>query len=212
MAPSKQTATQRKGRQKDQEAAEEAHEPEVIHRSWKKPAFRGGSRQGKAYGSAVHAVLQHISFEACTGADGVKAEVERLVSRKLLTREQGDLLDCDSIAQLFETEMGKKLRSGIPCIREFKFSILDDRSHYGDGLEGEQVLLQGVVDCAIVEEDGITVIDFKTDKVTEKTLPQLVEQYSSQVQTYVQALERIYRKPVKKALLYFFGLNRFVSV
>ena len=211
-APSKQTATQQKGRQKDQEAAEEASTPEVIHRSWKKPAFREKKVQGKTYGSAVHGVLQHIRFEKCTSAEAVKAEVERLVSRRLLTEDQGKMVDCEAIAALFDTEIGQKLRSGVPCIREFKFSILDDGSRYGAGLEGEKVLLQGVVDCAIMEDETITVIDFKTDSVTEDTLPILLDRYRPQVQTYVHALEEVYRKPVKEALLYVFGLNRFVSV
>ena len=211
-APSKQTATQQKGRQKDQEVAEEASAPVVVHRNWRKPAFREQLRQGKSYGSAVHSALQHIRFEECTSADAVKAEVERLVFRRLLTQEQGALIDCAAIAGLFETPIGQKLRGGANCIREFKFSVLDDGSRYGDGLEGEEVLLQGVVDCALLEDDGITVIDFKTDSVTEETLPILLERYRPQVQTYVHALKRIYQKPVKAALLYFFGLKRFVSV
>ena len=68
------------------------------------------------------------------------------------------------------------------------------------------------MDCAILEDDGITVIDFKTDKVSEESLQQLLDRYRPQVQTYVQALERIYRKPVKASLLYFFGLGKFVTV
>ena len=212
MAPSKQTATQRKGRQKDQEAAEEANVPDLPARSWRKPAFREKARQGKAYGSAVHTLLQYISFAECSCVQGVEAEIARLVSRRLLTEEQGKMLNPEAIFRLFETEMGRKLRSGKEVIREFKFSIMEDGSHYGDDLEGEEVLLQGVVDCAILEDDGITVIDFKTDTVTEQTLPQLLDRYRPQVQTYVQALERIYRKPVKAALLYFFGLGQFAEV
>ena len=122
------------------------------------------------------------------------------------------MVNPEAIFQLFETEVGKKLRSSVEVIREFKFSILEDGSQYGPELEGEQVLLQGVVDCAIVEPDGITVIDFKTDRVSEETLPQLLDRYAPQVQTYVQALERIYRKPVKESLLYFFGFGRFAKV
>ena len=212
VAPSKQTATQRKGRQKDQEAAEEANVPDILARSWKKPAFREKMRQGKTYGSAVHTALQHIHFGECGSVQGIESELARLVSCRLLTVQQGQMVNPEMIFRLFETEIGRKLRSGAEVIREFKFSILDDGIHYGSDLEGEQVLLQGVVDCAIVEENGITVIDFKTDRVSEENLPQLLERYAPQVQTYVQALERIYRKPVKEALLYFFGLERFVTV
>ena len=212
LAPSKQTATQRKGRQKDQEAAEEAGLQDIPVRTWKKPAFREKMRQGKAYGSAVHTVLQYIRFSECGCAQSVESEIERLVSCRLLTEEQGRMVNPEAITHLFATEVGRKLCDSTEVIREFKFSILDDGAHYGPDLDGEQVLLQGVVDCAIVEPDGITVIDFKTDRVSEETLPQLLERYAPQVQTYVQALERIYRRPVKAALLYFFGLGRFVTV
>ena len=77
---------------------------------------------------------------------------------------------------------------------------------------GEQILLQGVVDCAILEDDGITVVDFKTDRVTEGTLPEKLRQYRPQVLAYAGALERIYGKPVKESCLYFFALDRLVSL
>lgn len=211
-APSKQTSTQRKGRAKDQEAAEQAHEKLHIHRSWRKPSFLKEVPHGKDYGTAIHAAMQYVRYECCGSIEGVEAEINRLVNQKFLTPEQGAMVDCAAIARFFETEPGKKLWAGIPCLREFKFSILDDGTHYGAGLEGEQVLLQGVVDCAILEDDGITVLDFKTDYVTEENLPYLVERYSGQVESYVHALSRIYQKNVKKAYLYFFHINRFVAV
>ena len=211
-APSKQTATQRKGRIKDQEVAEHAEEPKQIARSWRKPAFLGDARQGKAYGSTIHAVMQYIRYEDCDSPEAVRMEVQRLVSKRFITEEQGSLVNCEKIARFFGSEIGKKLRSGTSYIREFKFSILDDAGSYGESLEGEEVLLQGVVDCALLEEDGITLLDFKTDYVTEETLPSLVERYRPQVETYAHALSRIYQKKVKKAYLYFFHLDRFVEV
>ena len=212
MAPSKMTATQRKGRVKDQEAAEHTDESRVIHRSWRKPAFMGAEVQGKTYGSAIHAVMQYIRYENCTDEAGVDAEIKRLVNQRFVTEEAAAMADRRKIAAFFETPLGRKLREGVPYVREFKFSVLDDGSRYGDGLEGEQVLLQGVVDCAMIEADGITVLDFKTDYVTEETLPELVERYRLQVQTYADAMTRIYGQPVKAAMLYFFRLNRFVQI
>ena len=212
MAPSKQTSTQRKGRVKDQEAAEQAPEEKQIHRSWRKPSFLSGQPHGTAYGTAIHAAMQYIHYEKCDSVAGIRQEVVRMVGQKFLTAEQGELVNCQAIARFFDTDIGRKLVKGVPCLREFKFSILDDGANYGDGLEGEQVLLQGVVDCALLEEDGITVLDFKTDYVSEENLPVLVERYRGQVESYVQAISRIYQKPVKWAYLYFFHLNRFVPV
>ena len=211
-APSKQTATQQKGRMKDREAAEEAQEPKQIQRNWRQPSFRVPSAGGTAYGSAIHAVMQHIGYQYCVGEQEIRNQVKLLKQKKLITGEQADMVDCRTLAAFFDTEYGRMLRSGVPCIREFKFSILDDGSRYGEGLEGEQVLLQGVVDCAILEEDGITVIDFKTDYVTEEILQAVTERYQRQLRVYADALARIYRKPVKKACLYFFKLNRFIAI
>ena len=212
IAPSKQTATQQKGRRKDLEAAEETEPPRQVHRSWRKPSFRGGGKQGKAFGNATHTVMQYLDFGFCADEQSIRSQVEQMISRHQLPEDQAKLVDCRLIANFFETELGNKLRSGIPCIREFKFSILDDGNNYGEGLEGEHVLLQGVVDCALLEEDGITVIDFKTDAVTEQNLYQLTALYGQQLKTYVRALERIYRKKVKAAYLYFFRLNRFEEI
>ena len=97
-------------------------------------------------------------------------------------------------------------------LREFKFSLLVDGNVYFDGLDNEKILLQGVVDCALVQEDGITVIDFKTDNVTDSTLQERVLEYSDQIRTYGHALEKIYQLPVKKRILYFFHLSKMVEV
>ena len=211
LTPSKQTATGRKGRVKDAEAAENTEEPRQPQRSWRQPSFLKGKVEGKTYGNAIHAAMQYIRYENCTDAEAVKDEIGALVQQGFLKPEQGQMVDCESIAAFFATDIGRKLQQGIDHIREFKFSILDDGSHYGEDLEGEKVLLQGVVDCAILEADGITVLDFKTDFVTEDTVDCRAEYYRPQVLAYAQSLSRIYEMPVKASYLYFFRLNRFVG-
>jgi ATP-dependent helicase/nuclease subunit A len=210
-APSKQTATQRKGREKDQEAAENAQEPKPYHRAWRKPSFVEKAAGGKARGSATHLALQYIRFESCTDQCAVEREVARLVEERFLSAEQGSLVDCEKIARFFAKPLGVQLRSGDNLLREFKFSILDDGSAYGDGLEGEKILLQGVVDCALMEPDGITVVDFKTDRVTEQTIFDAAQRYRPQVEAYADALSRIFEKKVKRSCLYFFHLDQFVE-
>jgi ATP-dependent helicase/nuclease subunit A len=156
--------------------------------------------------------MQHIHFEVCTDENAVVQEIERLVTEGFLTCEQGKMIDAKKIMAFFASNLGQKLRLGSEVIREFKFSILDDGSRYNPALEGEKVLLQGVVDCAVIDEDAITVIDFKTDYVTEDTILNRAQHYAPQVRAYAQAMERIYQKPVKEATLYFFCLDRFVTI
>jgi ATP-dependent helicase/nuclease subunit A len=186
--------------------------PKTVHRSWRKPAFASGSVSAMDYGNAVHRTLQYIRYENCRGEASISQELERITQAGFLTPEQAQLVDISQLASFFSSEIGKKLTEGVPHLREFKFSVLDEGSHYGDGLAGEQVLLQGVVDCALLEADGMTVLDFKTDRVGEASLADRLSLYRPQVQTYAEALSRIYEMPVKAKYLYFFHLNRFVEL
>jgi len=163
-------------------------------------------------GNALHSAMEYLCFENCSSVEAVERELLRVKERGLLTDEQIKLVDPARIAVFFQTKIGQMLRSGIPYLREFKFSILDQGEHYGENLEGEQVLLQGVVDCALLETDGITIVDFKTDYVTDATIQQRAAHYAPQLEAYSEALSRIYELPVKRKLLYFFGMNRFVEV
>ena len=210
--PSKQTATQKKGRIKDQEALENAQDPEPFTRIWREASFVDQKKQGTAFGNAMHALMQYISFDACADADAVHSQISLLRDQGFLTEDQAAMVDAEKIAAFFASPLGRKLRQNKEVLREFKFSILEDASEYGDGLAGEKVLLQGVVDCALIEECGITIVDFKTDYVTQDTLEQVVNRYAVQVRTYADALSRIFEKPVIGKALYFFHLNRFVWI
>ncbi len=211
-APSKQTATQRKGREKDAEAAEHTREEPTAFRTWRHPTFVKTVADAVDYGNAMHACMQYLRYAQCTDAQAIGKQIQELTQRGLLTPEQGRMVNAEQIARFFETELGKRLCCRESVLREFKFSILDDGVHFDPALSGERILLQGVVDCALIEDDGITVVDFKTDRVTEETLEEKRLHYRPQVLAYASAMERIYQKPVKQALLYFFQLGKFVTV
>ena len=207
--PSKLTATQLKGRVLDTEVADGTGEQHAAE-------FRTPGTvkklSGKAYGNAIHAVMQYIDFTKCNSKDSVASEVDRLAQEQLISPEQSDIVDCEKIATFFATSLGQKLQTHTNILREFKFSLLDDAAKYYPHGAGEQILFQGVVDCAILDEDGITILDFKTDYVTDETIPVVTEKYCSQVMAYAQALSRIYQKPIKSAALYFFSMDKLIII
>ncbi len=210
--PSKQTATQIKGRIKDIEAAELAEVRSKQKKFWRHPGTKGTQIYGIEHGNAVHAVMQFICYDVCRDVEGVNRELDRLVAEECISQDARNTISAQQIADFFQTDIGKQLRTHPNVIREFKFSILDDAAKYNCDVENEKVLLQGVVDCAILDDDGITVIDFKTDRITDENLEQVSTGYFSQLRTYADALSRIYELPVKSALLYFFNSGSFVSV
>lgn len=198
--PSKRTATQLKGRLKDSESAEN-----TARIPWKGPG-------GADYGTAVHKVMQMLDFSKTDSVAVIRDQLAQMQDKGLLTAEMAKLIDTEAICRFFATDVGRRLITHPDVLREFKFSILVDAQQFDPDLAGEQILLQGVVDCAMVDDDGITVIDFKTDRVTEQTVDQVAQSYEQQVRAYADAMSRIYDKPVKQALLYFFRLDQFVDI
>ncbi len=62
------------------------------------------------------------------------------------------------------------------------------------------------------EEDGIVVLDYKTDYVPENPEETLRERYAAQLALYARALYEITGKPVKEKIMYSFYLGREVYV
>ena len=71
--------------------------------------------------------------------------------------------------------------------------------------EGEKVLIQGIIDAYFIEEDGIVLLDYKTDSV--KSGDELVNRYTAQLDYYQEAIEKLTGKKVKERILYSFSLG-----
>ncbi len=201
LTPTKLTATQLKGRKKDEEIAEDTPVP-YYRSSFEAPRFVSGEVPMTAdqRGTATHLVMQYLPL------DGDAANtVNRLVERHLLTPEQARAVDIRAIERFLASPLAAELRQARNVEREYRFSLLADAKDYYDGVsEDDQVLLQGVVDLFAETEDGLIVVDFKTDYVTEETIGEKINYYCPQVEVYSLALEQIFSKPVIRKVLYFF--------
>ena len=80
-------------------------------------------------------------------------------------------------------------------------------------MEEEMVLIQGIIDVFWIEDDGITVLDYKTDRVD--TAQELIDRYATQLKLYADALERVFaarKMKVKEILIYSFRLEKLISI
>lgn len=210
-APTKLTATQLKGREKDREIALETIQP-YVHRDFAAPRFLTGQRPLTAAekGTATHLVMQYLPLEEGTDVDALLAE---LSNRHLLTQEQAKAVDRKAIRRFLLSPLAAALRQSEWVEREYRFSLLLPGGTFFAGLNGgEEVLLQGVVDLFAVKDGAVTVVDFKTDYVTGETLVNKAASYRPQLEAYSAALERILELPVKRRILYFFCTGQMVDV
>ena len=71
-------------------------------------------------------------------------------------------------------------------------------------------MVQGIIDVFFQEEDGIVLLDYKTDRVDAEE--DLVIRYEKQLQLYKSAIEKAYNTPVKEMILYSFALDKTINV
>ncbi len=215
---SKLTATQLKGREKDAEAAEDGVElrpapPQATR--LQPPVFEGERPLTPAQrGTALHMVMQYLNYDHTNDLREISDEIARLVAGQYITPRQGEAVNPADILAFFRSDLGLRLRRSSRLEREFKFSLLAPAEDYYPGGEpGEEVLLQGVVDCWFVEEDGtVTVVDFKTDRVSENTVKSRAEDYRPQLDAYTRALSQAAQVTVRRRCLWFFGVGHEVEL
>ena len=215
---SKLTATQLKGRDKDREAAESGVElkPTVSQWSVRKPSFvKETGLTPTQRGTALHMAMQYLDFAKTGSREEIANQIKGLAEKRFLTQEQADAVEPDVILRFFRSELGQRLLKSKRMEREFKFTMLVPAGEYYPQAADtdERIMLQGVVDCWFEEADGtITVVDFKTDRVSAATVAERAEGYRSQLEVYTKALAEIMDKQVAKRYLWFFALGEPIEI
>ena len=163
-------------------------------------------------GTAVHTALQFIDYARCGSPAGVREETERLRAEGRLSEAQAKAVDPEMLRGFFRSDIGRRILAAEKVWRELRFSLLVEAERFFAVPPGEKILLQGVVDCCILEDGALTVVDYKTDFVTADTLAAKTAEYAPQLRTYALALERILGLPVREGVLFFLRAGRETSV
>ncbi|MBQ8203595.1 MAG: helicase-exonuclease AddAB subunit AddA [Clostridia bacterium] len=176
-----------------------------------KPSFmleNGLSAAGK--GTATHSVMQFIDMSKKPDVD---AEIDRLAEWQYITEEQAGAVDRKAISEFFDSPLYERISKSLDIRREMRFLSEIPASRIDDALpekiKDTPVIIQGAVDLCFAEEDGIVVLDFKTDRVDN--IDKLRETYSEQLNIYAAACEKIMGKPIKEKIIYSFNLSDYIS-
>ena len=117
------------------------------------------------------------------------------------------------VKHFFESDLFARMERSTKVSREMRFLTEVSAGELNPELDtsifNENVVVQGSVDCVFVEEDGIVVVDFKTDRVNDEK--SLVDTYAKQLEIYATACEKIFRLPIKEKVIYSFHLSKEIS-
>ena len=210
--PSKVTATALKGRELDEEVRSDT--VRIAHENLAQPKFiqNAAGLNAAEKGTAVHLVMQYLDFHTPKTREAVEQVIADLVARHLMTPEQGQAVEVQIIVDFLNSPLCDRLARAETIYREYRFDLLVDAALYDKSAAGEEIMLQGVVDCAFETPEGLVIVDFKTDHITEGEMASRTEHYRPQLEAYATALSRVLEKPVCEKLLYFFHTKSAVKL
>lgn len=178
------------------------------------------ARSGIQYGTAVHKIMELLSFTEKFRTDNkklyadIKSEQEQWIAEGTVTAEELACVGVRRIQAFFQSRLSQRMiaangRGELFKEQPFVLGVSADQLNPRFP-STETVLIQGVIDVFFYEKDEIVLADYKTDKVSCKE--ELIQRYESQLDYYQKALEQITGRKVKERYLYSFYLQEEIYV
>jgi ATP-dependent helicase/nuclease subunit A len=162
-------------------------------------------------GTLTHRVLEHLDFTS-----PVAAGIRRLVDAGVVTTEETEAIDTEALTWFLDTPLGRRIRqAGDAYRREFIFISAEPAELFDPALEGsgdDTVLVRGIADGVLPTDDGLEIVDYKTDAVDAAGAQARAADYRMQLSLYARAVARIWRRPVRRCWLVFLVPGRIIEV
>lgn len=163
-------------------------------------------------GTILHSFMQYADIEKAS--INLTKELQRLVDDEYMTEAQIEALDKGAIDMFLKSPLFSEMQSADRLLREYKFLHIIKASEVYDDLDpqygDEEILLQGIADCVIIKDNKITIVDYKTDVVSNADI--LVERYRNQLYIYRDALGNALSLPVACMKLYSLYLGKEIEI
>ncbi len=167
--------------------------------------------KGAAKGTLYHRVWENLDYEKIDTKEQIEEQLENM-----LTTEEKKSIWVPDFNRFAKSPLAGRMKAAAQreqFYREQPFVIAMPANQIREEYETEEeILVQGIIDAYFEEEDGLVLVDYKTDKVQKGQEKELVEKYKVQMQYYKKALEMITDKEVKEIYIYSTGIGKAVLV
>ncbi len=194
-------------------ASELSHKDnKIFNKVLRRPSFLDAeSASGAESGTAFHTFMERCDLRGAR--KDVTAEADRLAADGYLTERMRSLLDLEKLGAFLNSELIDRVLRSERYYREFTFTVKIKAADYNPEIAPEfsdrELIMQGAVDLAFVENGELVIVDYKTDRVKEAE--KLREMYRKQVELYKQALEETLGLSVKETIIYSVHLNKSIK-
>lgn len=178
------------------------------------PSFNEKKISGTVIGNAYHHAMEFFPLEIMRNAkaspiDLAAAGLDEIADRNFISAEERSFVKEEEIAGFFQSPLGIRMLNSSRVEREFSFTFPAVGEEIGMENAGE-FIIKGQIDMFFIEEDGIVVVDYKTD--SRKNLNEELENYRNQVRIYSKILPEFIGLPVKQMYIYSFSEGKEIEI
>lgn len=169
---------------------------------------------GTDRGTLYHKVLELLDLSKVHSKEDVLREMERMADENRINSEDIRKLKQDYIYNFSQSNIAgrmKKAQHSNRLYKEKQFVMGIKASEVLKDSDSEElILIQGIIDVFFEEEDGLVLLDYKSDLVDSEEI--LIRRYQVQLEYYKRALEQMLKKPVKEMVIYSLPLGREIRI
>lgn len=150
-------------------------------------------------GTIIHSVLEHLDIKPNLNLDD---NLTRLKRYGLYDQESWQIIEkyYDCLKNFVNSDIFQLMCSAKKLYKEKEFSMLD----------GEQII-HGIFDVVCINDDEITIIDYKTDNIKDTTSNDLlISLHKPQMDYYKKILARVFPQANIKAIVYYLHIDKYV--
>ena len=196
--------------------------PEPDYKMNELPDFSQQRKEGisaKNQGTLLHLCLQKMDYAVVervrisekpnqTASAYIDELIMELEDEDIISDEESKLLRRDILIRFLLSDFAKRLSAADKMVREKPFIM-------NSVLNGQNVTIQGIIDCVIEEKGVITLVDFKSDYVGDNPSNEELYKhslgYSVQLTEYAKCL-RLLTGAEPKKLLYYLRYNKEIEL
>lgn len=167
---------------------------------------------GARRGTVTHKVMQYLPVRPDMTERRLRDYLAQWEGEGLFTEEETALVYVPAVLRFCCSPLGRQMARASTVYREYPFSVLlAGGGAYLPAVEkGEQILLQGVIDCLFCEGESWIIVDYKTDHLANEDA--FRTRYSVQLDLYKRAVEQIRGIIVRDIYIYSFYLQQEIRI
>ena len=138
-----------------------------------------------------------------------------MIQKESLPEALALTISIDHLISFYSSHLGVRILSAPKIRRESPFNYAYEPAEIRTAWAGisDKIIVQGIIDCAFMEDDQWVIVDYKTDYFKDpRQREEIIKGYEIQLNLYAQALTELTGIAVKEKIIGLITMNENIRI